>query len=117
MSSNGGLTYSTSPDAGTSMWDGKWHNVIGTFDGSTARLYLDGREVGSDTPGTSAISYGLENGNDLLIGNYGDCPGLGFGGKIDEVKIFSRALGAQEIHFTVVASDLLPSTIIGDLVL
>jgi hypothetical protein len=81
LPSNGGLNYSVSPDAGTSVWDGKWHSVIGTFDSSTVRLYVDGKQVGSGTPDTSAITYGLSSSNDLMIGNYGGCSGLGFSGR------------------------------------
>ena len=33
-----------------SVWDGKWHHVAGTFDGSTVRLYVDGVQVGTGTP-------------------------------------------------------------------
>ena len=116
-SSNGGLNYSVSPDAGTSVWDGKWHSVIGTFDSSTVRLYVDGKQVGSGTPDTSAITYGLSSSNDLMIGNYGGCSGLGFSGRIDEVKVFGRALGAQEISLAVQASQWVPSQLPGDLVL
>jgi hypothetical protein len=107
VASNGGMSWTISPDAGSGVWDGSWHSVIGTFDGSTVRLYVDGKEVGSGTADTNAIPYNLSNGNDLLVGNYGGCSGLGFSGKIDEVKVFNRALGAQEIHLTVDASNLL----------
>ncbi len=47
MSSNGGLSYNISPDAGTNIWDGNWHSVVGTFNGSEVDLYVDGKEVGS----------------------------------------------------------------------
>jgi hypothetical protein len=115
--SNGGLNWVASPDAGTSVWDGNWHNVIGTFDGSIVRLYVDGKEVGSGTPDNTAVSYDLSNGGDLLVGNYGGCAGLGFSGKIDEVKVFDRALEPQEIRLAVGASKLLPTNFPDDLVL
>jgi hypothetical protein len=119
VANNGGMSWTISPDAGTGVWDGNWHNVIGTFDGSTVRLYVDGKEVGSGTADASAIPYNLSSGKDLLVGNYGGCAGLGFSGKIDEVKVFNRALGAQEIHLTVASSiALLPPLVApGDLVL
>jgi hypothetical protein len=117
VASNGGMSWSLSPDAGSGIWDGHWHSVVGTFDGSTVRLYVDGKEVGSGTPDTAAIPYDLQNGTDLLIGNYGGCSGLGFSGMIDEVKVFNRALGTQEIRLAVGASNLLPSSFPDDLVL
>ena len=117
VASNGGMSWSISPDAGSGIWDGHWHSVVGTFDGSTVRLYVDGKEVGSGTPDTAAIPYDLPNGHDLLIGNYGGCSGLGFSGMIDEVKVFNRALGTQAIRLAVAASNLLPSSFPDDLVL
>jgi hypothetical protein len=118
VSSNGASSYTISPDAGTGVWNGAWHNVIGPYDGSTVRLYVDGTEVGSGTPGTAAIAYGLPNGNDLTIGNYGACNNtLDFTGAIDQVRVFDRALGAPEIHAVVTASQYLPALSPFDLVL
>ena len=78
-------------------------------------LYVDGKEVGSGTADTTPISYGLPTTNDLSIGNYPvptanfpDCGNLAFSGKIDEVHVFNRALGAQEVHLGYVASGYLP---------
>jgi hypothetical protein len=113
-----GSSWTTSPDAGPALWNGQWHNVIGTFDGSTVRLFVDGQQVGSGTPDSSPIGYGLVTSNDLLIGNYTGCPGgLDFPGKIDEVKIFNRALGDNEIKLTYGISRLLPTILPFDLVL
>jgi hypothetical protein len=117
VSNNGGLTFALSPDAGTGIWDGKWHSVVGTFDGSTVRLYVDGKEVGTGTPNTTPIDYGLPTSSDLMIGNYAGCSGLDFSGKIDEVHLFDRALGAQEIHLGYVASQYLPQQFPDDAVL
>ena len=122
MSSNGGLSYNISPDAGTSIWDGNWHSVVGTFNGSSVELYVDGKEVGSGTPNTTPIDYGLSTSCDLMIGNYPallnlGCSGLDFSGKIDEVHLFNRALGAQEIHLGYVASQYLPQQFPDDAVL
>ena len=54
---NGGLAFyvgdgqpygfTVSDDAGQGVWDGKWHNASGTFDGQTVRLFIDGKEIGS----------------------------------------------------------------------
>jgi hypothetical protein len=118
VAGNNGLTYSLSPDAGSGVWDGNWHSAIGTFDGNTVRLYVDGKQVGSGTPNTTPIAYGLPTSNDLMIGNYPACPSIpeGFTGNIDEVKVFNRALGAQEIKLAVQASNLIPQNIPTDAV-
>jgi hypothetical protein len=99
VSTGQGTSYAVSPDAGQSVWDGRWHNVVGTYDGSYVRLYVDGHQVGSGTPDTAPIGYGLPNSNDLTIGDYPSCPSqnLDFSGSIDEVKLFNRALAPTEI--------------------
>jgi len=65
-----------------------WHHVVATWDGATAKVYVDGKL--DMTPGTLASpidssSYGLS------IGAYGNNNFL-FNGKIDEVKLYNRAL-------------------------
>ena len=123
---NGGLefyvgtsagTYVDSPDAGSGIWNGQWHSIVGTFDGSTVRLYVDGRQVGSGTPNNLPIDYNLPTGSDFVIGNYIWCPGLGFTGDIDEVKVFDRPLSAGEIGLGYLASEWLPRSAPFDLVL
>jgi hypothetical protein len=86
----------TSPDAGSGVWHGPWHFVAGTYDGSMVRLYVDGHQIGTGTPLTGAIRYGLPN-TALVIGNYVGCSGLGFVGAIDEPTVWSRALSPSEI--------------------
>ena len=66
---------------------GDWQFVAGTFDGSRAVLYLDGRAV------ASAPAEGVD-----LSGAGGDVRiGAGFHGWIDEVRVYDRALSAEEI--------------------
>jgi hypothetical protein len=38
ISQNGGISYSLSPDATADVWNGKWHLVVGTYDGSNVRI-------------------------------------------------------------------------------
>jgi Concanavalin A-like lectin/glucanases superfamily len=90
-----GSNFVVSPLAASSgVWDGAWHHLMGTFDGTTVHLFLDGVEVGSGTPANGAqIAYNLPTSNDLSIGRYG--PGacaLPFTGHIDEVRIWNQAL-------------------------
>lgn len=101
---NGGLefyvsdssTFHLSPDAGTGVWDGSWHYVVGTYDGTAVRLYVDGVEIGN-TPLTTAIRYDLPGGNDAYIGTYDGSTNHNFVGKIDEVRIWGVAIGADTI--------------------
>jgi hypothetical protein len=93
---SGGPNYAQSPDAGTGVWDGNWHLITGTYDGSLLRLYVDGTEVGSGTPWTQPIGYGLTN-NDLFFGSYMGCKGLDYPGAVDEIEIWNRALSSDEV--------------------
>ncbi len=117
VASNTGMSWTLSPDAGQAVWNGQWHNVVGTYNGSSVKLYVDGREVGAGTPDTAPIAYGLFTSNNLLIGNYPGCSGTGFNGSIDEVKIFNRALSPFEIGTGYQLSHWLPSAFPFDLIL
>jgi hypothetical protein len=117
VSSNTGLSYTLSPDAGQGVWNGQWHNVVGTYSGSKVKLYVDGREVGSATADTAPIAYGLFTSNNLLIGDYAGCSGTDFSGSIDEVKVFDRVLSPFEIETGYGLSRWLPPSFPFDLIL
>lgn len=94
---NGTKGATTTPIADNTIWDGKWHAVAGTFDGTAAHLYVDGHEVGTGTPALGPITYGLPTSSRLRFGGYdGDCS-LPYTGGLDEVRIYNRALSAAEI--------------------
>jgi hypothetical protein len=97
ISKNRGTVYDRSPDAGARVWDGNWHLAVGTFDGHTVRLFVDGAEVGSGTAHTGPLEYGLTDGNDLFIGDYPSCADREFVGTIDDVMIWNRALTTAEV--------------------
>lgn len=91
-----------SPDAGQGVWDGNWHAVAGTFDGTTARLYVDGSEVGSGTRAQGSIAYGKTDvSSDLAIGFYPGGSGCWqqYAGSIDQVELYSRALRPDELRW------------------
>jgi trimeric autotransporter adhesin len=81
-----------------------WHHVAYSFDdvNNTASLYLDGRAVAQIST-ASSISYTL--GASTTIGTQGDGdPQFDFNGRIDEARIYNRALTPQEV--AVLADDL-----------
>jgi hypothetical protein len=84
-----GRGFTLSPDAGPRLWDNGWHRVLGAYDGQSVRLYVDGVQVGTGTPTTARIGYGLPDSSDLLIGGYaGPCgTPLGFVGDVDAVAV------------------------------
>ena len=86
-----------SPDAGPGVWDGNWHHVAGTYDGSAVKLYVDGEQVTGTGSTTSDIHY--EGTGNLFIGAY-TTASLCFSGTIDEVRIWDGALTADEILYS-----------------
>jgi RHS repeat-associated protein len=69
-----------------------WSNLALTFDGTDLRLYVDG-----ELAGTEAVAAPQGGPGALYIGA-GRTYGNGFHGKIDEVRIYDRALDAEEIQ-------------------
>jgi uncharacterized repeat protein (TIGR01451 family) len=73
--------------------DGTWIHAAATYDGSTIRIYYNGREEGS-APGPSAIAV-----NNLDLGIGADSSGATqFQGSLDDVRVYNRALSAFEIR-------------------
>jgi hypothetical protein len=94
-----GTVYAHSPDAGRGVWDGRWHLAVGTFDGTTIRLYLDGTQVGSGTPYPGLLEYPLATSNDLFIGDYPGCSSrtYAFAGDLDDVAVWNQPLSGATI--------------------
>ncbi len=78
----------------TGQNDGRWHHIVGTFDGAEAILYVDGIKKGR-SPQT--VTY--PNDTPISIGRCFPDTGSGryFGGVIDQVRIYNRALLEPEI--------------------
>lgn len=75
-------------------WPGGSHHVAGTWDGALARLYLDGAQI-AEVPlaAIAADAHAVLIGADVnagLEGNY-------FGGTLDDLRIYGRALAEDEI--------------------
>lgn len=107
---NGGLAffiadspthYYVTPEAPLSLYDGQWHNVGGTFDGKTVKLFVDGNLIGS-TAAPATIDYDLTD-HSSKFGDYdGTCgsDALTLAGDIDGVQIWSQALPIDTIWRT-----------------
>ena len=76
-----------------------WHHVLGVKNGSAVRLYIDGVLADSDTQSESLLG----NSNPLMFGTrYGpivnsSCGEPSLNGSLDEVRLYNRALSADEI--------------------
>ncbi|HWH95933.1 MAG TPA: LamG-like jellyroll fold domain-containing protein [Baekduia sp.] len=99
----GAAHFSPRLDAASSVWDGNWHAVTGTFDGAMVRLYLDGTEVGTGTPADVPIRYAGPAHDEFTVGTYADksagspCGTGDWPGAVDEVRVHNRALTPAEI--------------------
>jgi hypothetical protein len=67
--------------------------LAATYDGATQRLYVNGALVASraQTGLIKTSTSALRIGGDSVWGEY-------FGGKIDEVRVYNRALSQTEIQ-------------------
>ncbi|MES2469175.1 MAG: lamin tail domain-containing protein [Verrucomicrobiota bacterium] len=74
----------------------EWTHVVGTYDGTTKRLYLNGTEVAS----RASTAFNRNTVQGLRIGagaNESPTAGFPFRGNLDEVAIYPRALTSAEI--------------------
>src|SRR5687768_12498551 len=91
-------------DSGQAPSIGQWQHVAATYDGTTARFYVDGVETAS-----APFAGNLGDGNSWRIGAYG-APATGFfDGLVDNVRIYDRALSASEVE-TDAASRIQPDS-------
>jgi hypothetical protein len=86
-----GITINT-----TGFESGQWIQFAQTFDGSTQRAYMNGVEVGNN----SCSGTFTEPSDDLNLGSSSascNCGNRYFGGLMDEVSLYNRALTSSEI--------------------
>jgi hypothetical protein len=73
--------------------DGRWHHAVGTYDGSQICLYVDGKlDASSTASGTIKI-----NNHPVNIGENSERPDRFWNGLIDDVRLYSYALTADEV--------------------
>lgn len=90
---NGSGTARTSPAA--TLTAGRWHVVIGVFDGSRVKVYLDGTEVSS--PGTSETTFSA-SASSFGIGARGTGPNAAINSLIAGAAVVgSTALDASQV--------------------
>ena len=80
-------------DSGLQATFNTWQYVVGTYDGTTARVYLNGVLAAS-----KAFSGNVGDSNNWRIGAYDSPAGGFFDGTIDEVRIYDHALAQPEIQ-------------------
>ena len=70
-----------------------WNHLVGTYDGTTLRIYVDGVLAGS----TVAVGTIDATTLDSLIGVHNSLATNFFNGLLDDVRIYNRALSNDEI--------------------
>ncbi len=97
-----------------SVFDGNWHLIAGTYDGSAIRLYVDGTQIGAAKP-AGAINYSLPDSSFYVDGYPYACGGSpDFPGQIDEVRVYDRALTATELGRLAAAPGPTPPDLVPD---
>ena len=76
--------------------DGEWHYIVGTFDGETVRIYVDGSDTGS-TPNTDPSGNLDAVTGSVFIGIHANGTANPVNGEIDEVRISNTARSAEWI--------------------
>jgi len=93
VATGGDLTYLA---ADTEHEAGRWFHVVGTYDGRVTRIYVNGRLEGSTTSRSGDIDYVPAA---FVIGAYEDEDEFfPVDGRIHEVRLHDRALGAAEVR-------------------
>jgi hypothetical protein len=85
--------------------DGKWHHLVGTYDGKQVCLYVDGQQAACQAAGSIYYQPDL-----VAIGRDGGYSGSYFNGRIDEVTIYGTALSAAQVQAHYLAAIPRPTT-------
>ena len=89
MLSDGSAAYSIT---GGTLTQGQWYHVVGTYDGATQKIYLNGVQVA-----TTALSITLKQSSfKVMIGGY--VTGLYSLNPTAQPRIYNRALTAEEVQ-------------------
>jgi hypothetical protein len=88
-----GAWYQANSVAVTTAFNGSWHHVAGTFDGTEIRLYIDGKMA------SSALRVGAINIDTyvLSLGRNSQQASRLFNGEMDDVRIYHGVLSTSDI--------------------
>lgn len=86
--------------AAGSVVAGEWMHIVGIVDGTTAYLYKNGKFLlSASRPTFTGIWDGDSDGDRMTsIGSEGDGDNRFFGGNIDDLRVYNRALSPSEVY-------------------
>jgi len=87
----------------SSSFNGIWHHVAGTYDGSNLKLYVDG-DLKQTIPYAGPIATNTFGVN---VGRDAEQTWMWYNGVIDDVRIYNRALTQEEIKLVMRGDPLL----------
>src|SRR5688572_15465913 len=85
----------TNIDAGLSFQPEAWYHVLATYTKGAMKLYINGNQIGATTSSSTSLNF-CQNAH-LIIGGWWNSDPASINGKMDEVRLYSRVLNADEI--------------------
>jgi hypothetical protein len=83
-------------NTGGPLQTNRWYCVVGTFDNGTINIYLDGLLIQTVNAGFTQLNRCANA--DIQIGSWWAGDPQRFRGKIDDIRIYDRALNVQEVQ-------------------
>jgi hypothetical protein len=78
--------------------NGNWHHLVGVSSAQGLKLYYDGTLVCDESTADDKANIAYDQGSDFFVGRHGNGQGnWDFGGNVDEVRMYNRALSEAEI--------------------
>ena len=91
---NGDGSFNDQEDTGWVPTNDVWYHIVVTFNGTAGILYVDGVSTYSYT---STVALGTAGGQTQVIGRAGHYPCCNFPGLIDQFRLFTSTLTADEV--------------------
>ena len=79
---------------GLNFMDRQWNRVLGVYNGSEMRIYINGVQRGTSCPASGNIS---PNNDGFAIRERGTADNNPFKGIMDDVRVYNRMLSSDEI--------------------
>ncbi len=92
--SNGSSNWNSTDAIDLSNYVGLWMHLAVVLNGTDVKVYING---GAPTTLTSSVAFGTAGSRQQTIGRAGDLNGAYYEGSIDQVRIYNKALSADNV--------------------